>query len=45
MPEFRAQASPPFVKVGLDFAGPLFAKDGKRISIHVNVQIPFLCED
>ena len=28
LPEFRVQQSPPFSKVGVDFAGPLFAKEG-----------------
>jgi hypothetical protein len=29
MPEFRAREAPPFSKVGIDFAGPLYVKDPK----------------
>ena len=42
MPEFRAQASLPFAKVGLDFAGPLFVKDGKRNMSKVYIAL-FTC--
>ena len=28
LPELRVQQSPPFSKVGVDFVGPLFAKEG-----------------
>ena len=28
LPEFRVQETPAFSKVGVDFAGPLYAKDG-----------------
>jgi hypothetical protein len=29
MPELRAREAPPFSKVGIDFAGPLYVKDPK----------------
>ena len=42
LPEFRAQASPPFAKVGLDFAGPLFVRGGKRNMSKVYIAL-FTC--
>ena len=40
--DFRVQYSPPFSKVGVDFAGPLFAKEGGHM---VKVYIAIFCED
>ena len=34
LPEFRAKEAPPFSKVGIDFAGPLFVKDLKSKDMH-----------
>jgi hypothetical protein len=31
LPEFRVKQSPPFDKIGVDFAGPLYVKQGKSM--------------
>ena len=32
LPQFRVRQAPPFDKVGVDFAGPLYVKKGKAMS-------------
>ena len=33
LPDFRVQAAPPFSFIGVDYAGPLFLKDGRKVWI------------
>ena len=43
LPEDRIKPAPPFIKVGLDFAGPFYVKDSgkkKPISGYLHVQLP-----
>ncbi|XP_046859043.1 uncharacterized protein LOC124452527 [Xenia sp. Carnegie-2017] len=36
LPDFRVQYSPPLSKVGVDFAGPFFAKEGgQRVKVYI----------
>ncbi|XP_028512935.1 uncharacterized protein LOC110232368 [Exaiptasia diaphana] len=42
LPEFRVHEAPPFSKVGIDFAGPLFAKTGKG-SVKVYIALFSCC--
>ena len=42
LPSFRVQAAPPFSKVGIDFAGPLYVKDQKG-SMHKTYIALFSC--
>lgn len=41
LPDFRVNQTPPFAKVGIDFAGPLYAKEG-NIMVKVYITL-FTC--
>ena len=43
LPDFRVQESPPFSKVGIDFAGPLFVKSAKTIGMNKVYIALFTC--
>ena len=43
MPDFRVQGSPPFSKVGIDFAGPLFEKSAKTTGMNKVYIALFTC--
>ena len=41
LPEFRVRQSPPFSKVGVDFAGPLYIKEGKETKkVYISSRVP-----